>query len=381
MFASRYHQAIHGINTKHQCPHCDRGFVRRAEMRVHLKSKHGITYPFKCMACDGAFTFLRSLKIHFKTVHGSRAPYRNFSGQFGTKTLRNADRSFAEGKNTKVRDRRRRKPESRTAGVYQDSQGVAIQGIALSDLSGEDDDGESDMDDEMWYRGLQEELRATEAANSSKEELDEPSSPPQLSSKKSSSSKSLLKPEPRQNVFSLFGNQFKPEDHDDPEQCIDLPSPGNVVDVGGDEDDSVSVCSLSSHSSISSQGQASSDSDKESAPSEEEPSPASSPSSANDCSSETRSSPAPKSAVAVENDADVAEDRGAAASASGESSQESLASPVRTPLADPSKKKLTIPITRQPLLASMTVSAASGEALSGLRKSIWQALSSQANCS
>ncbi|KAJ8951196.1 hypothetical protein NQ314_007697 [Rhamnusium bicolor] len=63
----------HSKEKKHQCSYCDKKFVDRYMMMVHVRTHTGVR-PYKCKLCDKAFIRSDSLKEHMVT-HGSRTFY------------------------------------------------------------------------------------------------------------------------------------------------------------------------------------------------------------------------------------------------------------------------------------------------------------------
>ena len=60
----KYHQATH--NKKHQCPYCEKSFVTKAKLEIHIDRMHPSSAPpnFTCEYCPAVFIYENSLKMH-----------------------------------------------------------------------------------------------------------------------------------------------------------------------------------------------------------------------------------------------------------------------------------------------------------------------------
>ncbi|OXA38784.1 Oocyte zinc finger protein XlCOF6 [Folsomia candida] len=56
--------------TPHKCPHCDKGYRTPFWLRCHIRQSHTRERPFVCDQCGKGFTVKSGLSRHLKTAHG-----------------------------------------------------------------------------------------------------------------------------------------------------------------------------------------------------------------------------------------------------------------------------------------------------------------------
>ena len=61
----KHMQKIHVKRFTYVCPHCERGFVEKAQFQAHVHKHLGVR-PYKCAACTKSFGCERNLQKHSK---------------------------------------------------------------------------------------------------------------------------------------------------------------------------------------------------------------------------------------------------------------------------------------------------------------------------
>jgi len=80
MFKSKkgleYHIKIHEENFQHKCETCDRAFVTRQKLLMHIRAKHTGEKPYVCEVCGTGFTRSDKLTVHKRRLHTGERPYK-----------------------------------------------------------------------------------------------------------------------------------------------------------------------------------------------------------------------------------------------------------------------------------------------------------------
>ncbi|XP_023209343.1 zinc finger protein 761-like [Centruroides sculpturatus] len=67
------------MDRKHQCPECDKKYLRKQDLKIHMRSHTG-ERPFKCDLCEKTFSDKRNLAKHM-LVHSDERPFKcNYEG-------------------------------------------------------------------------------------------------------------------------------------------------------------------------------------------------------------------------------------------------------------------------------------------------------------
>lgn len=127
------HMRVHGPK-KHQCPRCDKSFVRRHNLESHMLHYHKEVLPkavqtpkrniespdgspcFKCDSCDLEYKYRESLFTHKKYIHGTKEHACNICGRLYSKRERMLNHMESHGSS---RDSQEKSPAVNGSATFQ----------------------------------------------------------------------------------------------------------------------------------------------------------------------------------------------------------------------------------------------------------------------